>query len=327
MQRSILDITGLYLGPMSKNIVDSIIDYVKKYEQYIGLIASRRQVDCTGGYSNGWTTKDFTQYVRNKTDKIILCRDHGGIGQGSRVDDGINSLLEDAKYMDVIHIDPWKSLKFHDALQYTIKMIRECLQVNKNCVFEVGTEESIYPMNPHILNFFLEQLAEQAPDIFKNIIYAVIQSGTSLKEGNNVGVYERERLLDMINICGTYGILPKEHNGDYLTSSLIKTKLSLGLSAINIAPELANIETKHIINSMSESELDKWYDLTINDGQWQKWFSFDFMPDNNKLKVLELCGHYVFSHKDFDFDLNLVYPEVKEDVHLFISNILNGKKT
>ena len=49
-----------YIGPMSKNVVDCVIDHNQKY--HIGLIPSRRQVDYCGGYVNKWDTKTFSQY-------------------------------------------------------------------------------------------------------------------------------------------------------------------------------------------------------------------------------------------------------------------------
>ena len=58
------------IGPMSKNVVDSIIDYVNNKNIKMILIPSRRQVEHDGGYVNNWTTKEFCSYVRNKTNNI-----------------------------------------------------------------------------------------------------------------------------------------------------------------------------------------------------------------------------------------------------------------
>ena len=44
-----------YIGPMSKNVVDCVIDHSK--QNLIGLIPSRRQVDWCGGYVNRWNTE------------------------------------------------------------------------------------------------------------------------------------------------------------------------------------------------------------------------------------------------------------------------------
>ena len=103
----ILKNTKFYIGPMSKNIVDTIISFCEKEDYNIGLIPSRRQVEYDGGYVNSWDTKEFINYVRDKTNKILLCRDHGGIGQGKYYDNGYISLYNDINF-DIVHIDPWK---------------------------------------------------------------------------------------------------------------------------------------------------------------------------------------------------------------------------
>ena len=52
-----------FIGPMSLNIVDAIIDFCEKEDFSIGLIPSRRQVENTGGYVNEWTTKEFIERI------------------------------------------------------------------------------------------------------------------------------------------------------------------------------------------------------------------------------------------------------------------------
>ena len=58
-----------FIGPMSLNIVDTIINFCEKENFSIGLIPSRRQVEETGGYVNNWTTNDFANHVKNNTNK------------------------------------------------------------------------------------------------------------------------------------------------------------------------------------------------------------------------------------------------------------------
>ena len=93
-----------YIGPMSKNIVDAIIEFFNETGNEIGLIPSRRQVEWDGGYVNNWNTEEFSKY----SNKLLLKRDHAGPGQGYYEDDGFLSLENDCKYLDMIHIDPWK---------------------------------------------------------------------------------------------------------------------------------------------------------------------------------------------------------------------------
>ena len=79
----------LFIGPMSKEIVDAVIDYPAP----LGLIPSRRQVDHESGYVNGWVTETFCEYVRSRTDNVLLVRDHCGPNQGYHIDNGIESFL------------------------------------------------------------------------------------------------------------------------------------------------------------------------------------------------------------------------------------------
>ena len=79
----------LFIGPMSKEIVDAVIDFPWP----LGLIPSRRQVDHESGYVNGWVTETFCNYVRSKRKDILLVRDHGGPNQGYKVDNGIELSL------------------------------------------------------------------------------------------------------------------------------------------------------------------------------------------------------------------------------------------
>lgn len=312
--------TKLYLGPMTKNIVDGVIVFAEKHNTPLCLIASRRQIDQNGGYVNNWTTSEFATYVKKRSDNVLVCRDHGGIGQGRLYDDGIFSLLEDAVHMDLIHIDPWKKLNVDDAVDYTTKMIILCSKANNNCVFEVGTEESIFTMTPDQLEYLLLSIQKRIPNLFHKIKYAVIQSGTSLKDGSNTGQYNETRLIDMINVCLKFNVLSKEHNGDYLTPRQIKNKFNIGLNSINIAPEVAHIETSIILNSITSIKFDKWFNLCVADGQWSKWFSKGFDPNENKEKVIELCGHYVLSNQEFIdiFDLDLISNKVYGKLEKFI---------
>ena len=51
-----------YIGPMSRNVVDAVIEFCNETNTLIGLIPSRRQIEWDGGYVNNWTTKEFSKY-------------------------------------------------------------------------------------------------------------------------------------------------------------------------------------------------------------------------------------------------------------------------
>ena len=286
-----------YIGPMSLNVVDSILEYTQETGNQIGLIPSRRQVEWNGGYVNNWTTEIFSKYAN----KLVLKRDHAGPGQGYKDDDGFKSLEYDCKYLNMIHIDPWKKYSsYEEGLTWTLKMIKFCYNENPNIEFEVGTEESIRKFNAKDIDILLTDLRLNLTNKeFNQIKYAVIQSGTSLKENTNTGEYDKNKLISMIEIVKNHNLLSKEHNGDYIPVSLIKEKMDLGLDAINIAPEFGLIETQAYINYFDYSNINKFWKICYDSKRWEKWVDDNFDPYTQKLDLIKICGHYVLSDPEF----------------------------
>ena len=284
-----------YIGPMSKNIVNAIMEFCNETNNKIGLIPSRRQVEWDGGYVNNWTTKEFSKY----SNKLFLKRDHAGPGQGYTDDDGYNSLKNDCKYLNMIHIDPWKKYpKYEEGLQWTIDMIEFCYNLNPNIEFEIGTEEAIRRFEPKELDMLLNDLHVRLKNnIFNQIKYLVIQTGTSLKGNLNTGEYDKDRLLSMVKIAKSWELLSKEHNGDYIPIDLIKEKMSLGLDAINIAPEFGLIETLSYIHE--GIDIDKFWKICYDSKRWVKWVDSNFNPIKQKKELIKICGHYVLSDPKF----------------------------
>jgi fructose/tagatose bisphosphate aldolase len=289
-----------FLGPMSKNVVDSVIDFNKQFDSYFAFIPSRRQVEYDGGYVNNWTTKQFREHTKD----CFVTRDHAGPGQGHHDDDGYRSLSIDCKYLDMIHIDPWKKYpSFEEGLEWTTKMIKHCYNLNNSVVYEVGTEQSIREFATDELEALLMNLKiNLTAQEYKKIKYCVIQSGTSLKENKNTGTYSKEKLSDMVSMVKRHELLSKEHNGDYLSTNLIKEKFNLGLDSINIAPELGLIETETYLSFIKEKRqdlLDKYFKICYTSNRWIKWVDKNFDPFNRKEELIKICGHYVLSDPEF----------------------------
>lgn len=306
-----------FIGPMSKNVVDTIIEFCEKTNNHIGLIPSRRQIEFDGGYVNNWKTFEFVNYVKTKTDKIILVRDHSGPGQGSIDDDGYKSLEEDCKYLDIIHIDPWKKYKdFSSGLKKTIEMINFCYKLNNNLLFEVGTEESIRKFDENELESLITDLKNNLDEkVFRNIQYLVIQSGTSLLGNNQTGNYNLKRLKSMVEISKKYNLTCKEHNGDYIDINLIYDKFKNGLDCINIAPEFGLIETLTYLDEIKdESTFLEFYNICFISKKWIKWVPKDFIPENNKKELIKICGHYVLSNIDFLNKIKNKFPNIDEKI-------------
>jgi hypothetical protein len=315
-----------FIGPMSKNVVDSIIEFCNKTNNIIGLIPSRRQVEWNGGYVNNWTTQEFTEYVKSKTDKILLVRDHSGPKQGQIDDDGYFSLSEDCKYLNIIHIDPWKRYPaFNLGMMETIKMIEHCYKLNPNLEYEVGTEEAIRRFEPYELNDLIHQLKSRLqPKIFNQIKYLVIQSGTSLKGTNQTGNYDSARLKEMIDVCEHHNLISKEHNGDYIPISTIKEKFDLGLDSINIAPEFGLIETLTYLDEIKDNELfEKYFQICYDSKKWEKWVNESFNPYTQKRDLIKICGHYVLSYPEFIENIKNKLPNIDQKIKNNINSKLN----
>ncbi len=309
-----------FIGPMSKNVVDSIIEFQNFSSKKVGIIPSRRQIDYLGGYSNNWTTEQISNYSSD----LIIMRDHGGPGQGAEEDDGYLSLEHDCKHFNYIHIDPWKKYSsFDEGSKWTLEMIKFCLSKNPKIKFEVGTEEAIRKFEPKdlekLLNFLKSNLTKNE---FLQIKYLVIQSGTSLSSNQNTGNFDLKRLNKMVNVAKKNNLKSKEHNGDYIPEKLIKLKMSKGLDSINIAPEFGLIETQTYLNKINNQKelFERYWEICYQSKKWVKWVNEDFDPIKQKENLIKICGHYVLSSNDFNNDIKSKFEGIDQ---LIKTNIIN----
>lgn len=291
----------LFVGPMSKEIVENACEFSNSFQK-IGLIPSRRQIEFDKGYVNDWDTNEFSNYARSISKNILLCRDHGGPMQGKGKDDGLTSFENDIENnFDILHIDPWKNVRSIDeAVEKTTKLIRHCNSINNKVEYEIGTEEAIFSYSYRELDWFLSRVERSLGDIFKNVRYAVIQSGVKISGDKNTGNYDKNRLREMIKVVKGYNILSKEHNGDYLSIDQIKSRADLGLDSINIAPEFGVTQTKLLI-AHNLLDMQKAFDVCFASGKFIKWLPEDVSPKNApKDLVVSLSGHYCFTNECFE---------------------------
>jgi hypothetical protein len=298
------------IGPMSKNVVDGCIEFSNENSISLALIPSRRQIENTGGYANNWNTFDFAKYIRLRSDNIILKRDHGGPNQGNFPDDGKKSLRIDCLNFDAIHIDPWKiSKSFSDGMYLTKDLIEYCFNINNSILFEIGTEQSIFPYDANQLNELIVFLKKRLNyRTYQQVKYAVIQCGTALKENKNTGSYDKLKILDMISVCKVHDLISKEHNGDYISNELMYDKFKNGLDSINIAPEFAQIETCAYLENIHDIDMfERLFKLCLESKKWIKWVDSTFDPYKNKKSLINICGHYIFSSKEFIHEIKDKY--------------------
>lgn len=314
-----------YIGPMSQNVVDCVIKHSQNHS--IGLIPSRRQVDFSGGYVNGWDTKIFSEYVKSKNSSILLCRDHGGENQGQVEDDGLKSFSMDAQYFDLIHIDPFRvSETIYQAAEKTGNIIEKLFEINPNIMYEIGTEEAIFKYEPEHLNWILGYLKIRLRvEQFNQIKYAVVQSGTGLdlSTRTNTGNFNNKRLERFIEIVQNFGLMSKEHNGDYLTESFdVEMRFQVGLDAINIAPEYGQIESEFYLDACKKDPelFETLYQICYNSGKWKKWIVD--IERISKEQLIMTCCHYVLSNNDFLEKIKVHFPNADKKIQKRISSQL-----
>lgn len=308
---------ALFLGPMSKNVVQAVIDS----QLPIALIPSRRQVELTGGYI-GYSTEELYNVTRGS--KVLLCRDHAGPQQGAYPDDGLDSLKEDSRYLDIIHIDPWKvATSIQEGIEMTAKLINYCLQINPSQKFEVGTEQAIYEYSPEDLDSILSGLEELLAYDFSSIEYACVQSGTGLDlpGRKNTRTFDSNKLSSFIEVCKKYEVKSKEHNGDYLVDNFgIATRFKLGLDAINIAPELGQLETEYYLYKIGNNKklLDKFYNICYESRKWEKWVDREV----SNYELILTAGHYVLNTPAFIKEIKSNFPEADKEIQQQLQELI-----
>jgi hypothetical protein len=128
----------------------------------------------------------------------------------------------------------------------------------------------------------------------------------------------------MIEVARSYDMLSKEHNGDYIPAEVIKEKFSLGLDAINIAPEFGLIETLTYLKEIEDVTLfNRFWQICYDSKRWVKWVNSDFNPEVNRKELIKICGHYVLSNPEFINEIKSQFPGIDEKVKQNITNKLN----
>lgn len=330
--------TLLGVGPMSKNCVDAAIELSNEHEIPLMLIASRRQIDSEdfgGGYVNGWTTREFADYVleNDKKGQVLLARDHGGPWQSEKevaANLGLRKAMESAKLsyrrdldagFQILHIDPsvdpHSSPGVDEVLDRIFELYEYCWgyaqSLGRQVLFEVGTEEQSGSTNtPEQLEYTLSEIEKFCTKYRLPLpTFVVIQTGTRVMETRNVGSFDSPvrvanelaaeiQVPMMIDICKRHGIFMKEHNTDYLSDQSLQWHPRLGIHAANVAPEFGVAETRALLRIFAERGMtdlaDRFVALVLKSGKWKKWMLPETKATDFDRAII--AGHYVFAHDE-----------------------------
>lgn len=345
--------THLGVGPMSYNLLRAALELAKEKEFPLILIASRNQVDSDrfgGGYVCSFDQNRFIETTEKIAKEIgfdglcYFCRDHGGPWQrdaernnklptDEAMEIGLQSYLDDAKAgFDLLHIDPTKDPHCGEGVvplevvlertMYLITRIEEERAKNgwKELAYEVGTEETLGGLiDPKVFEDFIAKLKDQLEA--KGLpmpLFVVGQTGTLVRLTTNVGHYDTPTATNLSNITHKYGTGLKEHNGDYLSNSILLEHPVIGLDAMNVAPEFGLVETEALLELIKTEEkfVDKakqsnlgriLSEHAVKGERWRKWMVGDkrkatveeMLKDEEAVKMItSMCGHYTLEDKE-----------------------------
>ncbi len=311
------------IGPMSSEAIEAVYRYSNFNRKQLMLIASKNQIDHSGGYVNGWSTKEYSEHLKTLKDKytfsdVLLCRDHCGPGFTGNFDlkDTYQTIEEDINNgFDLIHIDFCHHKgTFEEKLEESKKAIEFCKGLNEEILIEIGTDENLGD------NFAFNSIDEIENEIdyftsFCDPNFFVVQTGSWVMEINQAGNFNSDFNKEVSSLIRSKGLKFKEHNADYLTSEEIAKRKGI-VDAMNIAPQYGVIQTGIIINKCLAYGIDfeSWAEIVYKGGKWKKWLK-DNTPEN-KFLCINIAGHYHFATDEYKiiFDQINQYEDLSETI-------------
>ena len=349
--------TLLCIAPISKNCVDASIEISKKYDVPIVFIASRSQIETKTlflGYVNYWTTESFSNYIfnENSSKNIFLARDHGGPWQNDHekylkleYDEALNNIKKSFQAdidsgFTFLHIDPTFDLSETLTTSQVLTRVKELYEFcfnyaqknDKDIDFEISIWEdgSSVKENDDVDFVINEVISFCELKRFPKPKFFVIPIGNNIKELKNTGPINFSSNLDEISLriskmtqtCKKYGVFPKVHNADFLPPSSLKLFPKLGVSAVNIAPEIGSFETKSFLDLLKShnllDELSEFIEIAYSSEKWKKWVSSNSNLSKHDLAII--AGHYVFSTAEFSKLKLSVEEKLSMDIDIFLKN-------
>lgn len=358
--------THIGIGPMSHNLLHAALELAKEKGFPLILIASRNQVDSDrfgGGYVCGFDQKRFVETTAKIADEIgfdglcYFCRDHGGPWQRDKerrdklptaeaMEIGLQSYFDDAEAgFDLLHIDPTKDphctgiVPLSTVLERTVYLIEKIEEERKKrgwkeLAYEVGTEETMGGLiDEQSFEGFIKELKVILEE--KGLpmpLFVVGQTGTLTRLTTNVGQYDTPTATKLSNVTHKYGTGLKEHNGDYLSNSILLEHPVIGLDAMNVAPEFGLVETEALLELATAEEkfVDKaeqsniraiLAEHAVKGERWRKWMTEgkgewsveQIMESEDDVKLItSMCGHYTLEDAEVKVALKKLYENTEK---------------
>lgn len=315
----------LAVGPMSSEVIEAVFRFSHYHRKPLMLIVSKNQIDHSGGYVNNWTTAQYRAFVNDQKKKypnsaVLMCRDHCGPGFNGihEMSDVYKTMESDlANGFDLMHIDFCHYQgSYEEQLAESKKAIQFCLEKNPRVLLEIGTDENVGA------NYNLPNLAEieREIDYFKSFCdpsFFVVQTGSLIKEINQVGHFNKSFVEKISPLVKSKGIKLKEHNADYLSREEIGLRKGL-VDAQNVAPQLGVVQTQIVLAQclMYGVRFDDFISEVCAGGKWKKWLHTN--TAENKMLCAMIAGHYHFRGDHYKKIISQL--EAQEDINESIIN-------
>lgn len=250
----------LCVGAASRRVVEEAAKL-----QVRQIVASRAQVNATGGYIGMTPAELVSEVARLSEGRTDVVRDHGGPGQGGFEDDGIEAFDLDVKSgFDALHVDVCKLVPTEQT-EALIKLVRRFHDVIE---VEVGGEHTDTYWNLHLL----ERVRAEGV----TPTYVVINPGTKVwadtQFGRPMSTKAVEQFVKRAKKISP-GTATKVHNCDWWGDR--RSLAEAGVDCYNVAPELGAVEVEALLTVLDGSSARALLSAGYASGRWRRWFRED----------------------------------------------------
>jgi tagatose-1,6-bisphosphate aldolase non-catalytic subunit AgaZ/GatZ len=300
------------------------------------LVASRNQIETPevgSGYAQPFAQHPLMKFVSAVARRaevsvpVLVCRDHGGpwqryderssgLSETAALERARRSLVDDVRAgFRYLHIDMSAArprLSTRELVTNTIELIQVCEMERANVdlpviAYEVSTEHADEDVSSIAdLDLFLEPLIDTLEERgLPRPTTVVVRCGTVCRERQNAGTFDAESAERLAaHVHGTYGMLVKEHNGDYVVPDELRQHTPAGIDMLNIGPSVGDAETMSLL-ALAEREStcvhygsqshfrERLLAAIRGRAPVSVWHPSGVAPPEDVL--LATCGHYVFA--------------------------------
>lgn len=224
------------------------------------IVASRRQVDETGGYI-GLSPSELVAVVAELSEGATkVVRDHGGPHQnGNASDDWVSAFdLDVESGFDSLHIDVCK-LPRDEQVAELLDLVERYAPVID---FEIGGERDEQA--------WLDVLLKSVLDTGAKPTYAVLDVGGHAWADRQRGFFRQPHVVaDETRRYHDVDVLTKAHNMDWAGCRQDYADI---LDAYNVAPEFAAVEIDSWLRALPPGYAQALLEAGYNSHRWERWF-------------------------------------------------------